>query len=739
MKSTTLSRALLASSIALALAGCNSSNSNDGGGHTLPLEECKTYQSAPEVIVLSDNENIERQTITIGATGDMHGRIFAYDYALDSVDVNAGFTKISTLLSEERAQNPNMIMIDLGDTLQGNSAELFNDLPVHPVVDTMNFMDYDLWVPGNHEFDFERSFLDKNIQAFEQAVISSNIVWDKNSDACATNGEEVPFLPSYQIFEIDGAKVAVVGLTPSWVTNWQASSPQNFRNLDFKNELESVRKAVEDATAKHQPDVVIGALHWGRKDGGTGVHKIATELADYFDVLFMGHEHAQFIERVEKDGDYTADQLNISVRDADGRPQNQVEDKNISERYHSANRHESVKVIEPGSWGWALAKAEIELYKDADGKWQIFDTTLANRTVADIEEDAALQQEMQEIHDASVIDANTQIGTVDGNFTFTGHVSKFGGDEAVHEDPQFDGATNRLYTTIHHAKVADMPLVDFINQTQIRVIEEKATDHNGNPVKVDVSAAALFGDSSNLTDGQVYLKKDSANLYMYDNMLVATEISGEQLQNFMEWSYSYFNTYQEGDITVSFNKDIRAYNYDLFDGQGFTYEVDIAQEPGNRVTITSIRGTEFDKDATYVIAVNDYRFSSTMVPNGWVSEEDELWNSADETVYAIRDMLTEYVAETGTLSAGEFTNQNWHIVQYGQTDAEGNLVGDKGALLKARETEEGSKLWQQLQNKEICVVREESRDSDITIAVNYKDGSTWYENPQPGTYQGCVH
>ena len=185
----------LCAAVVVALTGCNYEDKAPETPELPPLAECKTLYNTPEVVVKGDNQELTTQTITIGATGDMHGRIWAYDYALDREDSSAGFSKIATLLKEERANNPDMIMIDLGDTVQGNSAELFNNMPIHPVVETMNFMEYDLWVPGNHEFDFERSFLDRNLVGFEGSVISSNIIWDKNSDACSANYENVPFLP----------------------------------------------------------------------------------------------------------------------------------------------------------------------------------------------------------------------------------------------------------------------------------------------------------------------------------------------------------------------------------------------------------------------------------------------------------------------------------------------------------------------------------------------------------------
>ncbi|QIA62995.1 bifunctional metallophosphatase/5'-nucleotidase [Vibrio astriarenae] len=734
---------------ALVVAGCNSSDDNNTvvnpPVHLPELEVCKTFQNKSPMIVRGNNPDLFNQTITIGATGDMHGRIWAYDYALDAEDVNAGFTKIATLLHEERANAENMLMIDLGDTVQGNSAELFNSEPVHPVVETMNFMDYDLWVPGNHEFDFERSFLFRNLEGFKGSIISSNIIWEDNITECKTEGQEIPLLPPYQVYEFNGARVAIVGLTPSWVKVWQAASPDNFRNLDFKDEFTSVESAVNEVIDVYNPDVVIGALHYGRKENGDGVHKIASKLADKFDVIFMGHEHARFIEQVEKDSDYTKEMLEISKAG-----EAEFEDKSISGEYNSENRHTKVKVIEPGNWGWALAKAEIELEKDDNGKWQIVDTTLSNLKVDEIEEDTALQAEMQWVHDESVADANELIGEVKGNFT---NSANGGADEATGEEQVLNNDGLRLYTTIHNAKLADAPLSALINDIQIMNIEEKGPEG----IQVDVSAAAIFSDGSNLFHGQEYKKKDSANLYMYDNELVAVSIKGEQLKDYMEWSYSYFNQYVEGDITVSFNPDMPAFNYDIFGGT-IKYVVDLSKQgrvedsegnkitDGERIEIVEIAGTDFDADATYTLAVNDYRYGTTMLAKGWITEADNLWQSTNEPVYAVRDMLTAYVDDKELLDRADFDYQNWYIKQYGIVEADGTIT-NPGSMIETRQDEgAGQDLWEQLQNKEICILRAEAgARSSIHKAVNINDASTYFANPLFGSaegdalYQGCIY
>ena len=280
MRKTT--RSVLCLAVLAALAGCSDDETiiNTDSGYAPVVTQGKTLTNTPDIIVKSQNE-VDEVTITIGATSDLHGRIFGYDYALDAVDSDAGLTRISTLLETAKADNPNMILIDIGDTVQGNSAQLFNDDPTHPVVATLNSLDYDLWVPGNHEFNFERSFIDRNLNHFNGAVVSNNIKWEEN---------DANYIRAFQVFEVDGAKVAIVGVSPSNVPNWEASAPGHFAGLKFDEELASTRAAVDELIKKFSPDVIIGAFHIGRSsEGGAGVHKIAAEMADKFDVILAGH------------------------------------------------------------------------------------------------------------------------------------------------------------------------------------------------------------------------------------------------------------------------------------------------------------------------------------------------------------------------------------------------------------------------------------------------------------------
>ncbi|WP_051303565.1 bifunctional metallophosphatase/5'-nucleotidase [Psychromonas aquimarina] len=685
-------------------------------GYAPVVTEGKTLSNTPDIIVKSENvvDDGDEITISIGATSDLHGRIFGYDYALDAEDSDAGLTRIATLLEAEKAANPNIILLDIGDTVQGNSAQLFNDDPTHPVVATLNALDFDLWVPGNHEFNFERSFVDRNLKHFNGAVVSNNIKWESN---------DANYIRAFQVFEVDGAKVAIVGLSPSNIPNWEASAPSHFSGLKFDEELASTRTAVDELINKHSPDVIIGAFHIGRSaEGGAGVHKIAAEMADKFDVILAGHEHATYIESVAK-GD-AAEGTDIST---DGKGAS--EDKTLAgTTYNESNRAQSVKIMEPGKWGSALARADIKLKKNAD-KWEMVDTTLANISSKNVTQDPGLSAQFKYVDDMAKTDAQEVIGKVSGVFTPGG-----GGGEATGED--YNNEVGRLYSTIHTAKVVDTPLMDFINQIQLQ--KSGAT----------ISAASLFSDSSNLLDGQDYAKKDSTNLYKYDNTLIAINMTGANLKRYMEWSYAYFNGYQDGDLTVSFKKGAKAYMYDQFDG-AINFVVDLTGEPltmddtytvtneGSRIEISDIDGKAFDKDAVYKVALNSYRWGSNIKKFGWASAEDVFYDSVNEQVYAIRDMLTAEVISKNGVTASEFSNPNWEFKQYQADGAITALRSDGGA---------GEALWNQLVNKEICINidMDNPKYPGIVQAVNVNDSSSYFANPNKDSavplevYQGCV-
>lgn len=61
-------------------------------------------------------------SVRVLATTDLHGNINPYDY-YTARTAPRGLARISTLIAAERAANPNTLLLDCGDTIQGTPLE----------------------------------------------------------------------------------------------------------------------------------------------------------------------------------------------------------------------------------------------------------------------------------------------------------------------------------------------------------------------------------------------------------------------------------------------------------------------------------------------------------------------------------------------------------------------------------------------------------------------------------------
>ena len=126
--------------------------------------------------------------ITIIGTSDTHGNVWGYSYEDMAESTDDGLARISTYVNQVRAENPNTILVDTGDTIQGTimTDDLYSkDTANHPVPAAMNYMGYDAWTLGNHEFNFGMDTLKSILAQAEMPVLAANI---KNADGSYFTG-----------------------------------------------------------------------------------------------------------------------------------------------------------------------------------------------------------------------------------------------------------------------------------------------------------------------------------------------------------------------------------------------------------------------------------------------------------------------------------------------------------------------------------------------------------------------
>ena len=67
--------------------------------------------------------------ISLLSSTDLHGNIFPHDY-YTAKSAPRGLAKVATLIQEARRQNPNSLLLDCGDTIQGATLETVHQMAV---------------------------------------------------------------------------------------------------------------------------------------------------------------------------------------------------------------------------------------------------------------------------------------------------------------------------------------------------------------------------------------------------------------------------------------------------------------------------------------------------------------------------------------------------------------------------------------------------------------------------------
>ena len=131
----------------------------------------------------------------------------------------------------------------------------------------------------------------------------------------------------------------------------------------------------------------------------------------------------------------------------------------------------------------------------------------------------------------------------------------------------------------------------------------------------------------------------------------------------MEWSYSFYNQLQPGDLTISFNENIRGYNFDMF--AGVNYKVDPTKPAGQRIVNPTIKGKPIDPKAKYKLAINNYRFG-TLSNLKLVTDADKYYDSYDELQDGgrMRDLIIKYITEQKGGKVTPELDNNWEIIKY---------------------------------------------------------------------------
>ncbi|MBV1944402.1 bifunctional 2',3'-cyclic-nucleotide 2'-phosphodiesterase/3'-nucleotidase [Streptococcus parasuis] len=573
---------------------------------TVASAETTTETSTPASVVATSDETTSNPTtetraattetttpvegqsvdVRILATTDLHTNLVNYDYYQDKPAETLGLAKTAVLIEDAKAENPNVILVDNGDTIQGTPLGNYKSLidPIedgeqHPMYTALDTLGFDAGTLGNHEFNYGLDYLRKVISTAGMPLLNANVLNPTTKDFIYQPYTIVDKTFTDTTGKAVSLKVGITGIVPPQILNWDKAYLEG--KVIVRDAVEAVRDIVP-VIRENGADIVLVLSHSGIGDDQyeIGEENVGYQIASLsgVDAVITGHSHAEFPGTAEKPSFYAK---YTGVDDTNG-------------------KINGTPVTMAGKYGDHLGVIDLNLTY-TDGKWT---TTSSKAAIRKIDTKSS-------VADSRIIDLAKEAHT-----------------ETINYVRQQVGETTAPINSFF-ALVQDDPSVQIVNNAQIWYAKQQlaGTPEAGLPI---LSAAAPFkagtrGDATAYTDipaGPIAIK-NVADLYLYDNVVAILKINGSKLKEWLEMSAGQFNQIDPSSTEPQnlVNTDYRTYNFDVIDG--VTYQYDITQpnkydrngkvvnETASRVRNLQYNGQAVTDEQEFIVVTNNYRANGT--------------------------------------------------------------------------------------------------------------------------------
>ena len=232
-------------------------------------------------------------SIKILGTSDVHGRVMAWNYAADEEDKSGSYAQISTLVKKIRKKNKNVILVEVGDAIQDNWIEKFAMTPKHPIPEILNYMGYDIFVPGNHEFNFGMPTLSNILRDMKFKKLTANLYYHENAENDTNfSKDKSRYLDAAVIIEKDGVKIGIIGLSTPMSAQFEEDTGY-LNDFYFVSPIKEAQKQIKKLKEEGANAIVVVAHMGIENENGipeTGVRDLANAVPE-IDVIVAGHMH----------------------------------------------------------------------------------------------------------------------------------------------------------------------------------------------------------------------------------------------------------------------------------------------------------------------------------------------------------------------------------------------------------------------------------------------------------------
>ena len=590
-------------------------------------------------------------TLAVLETTDVHANVLGYDYYKLAEDKSFGLDRTATLIARARAEFPNTLLLDNGDTIQGTALADYQAL-VKPigcgdtlaVYKVLNHLGMEGGGIGNHEFNYGLKYLNQ-VTGSRFDVDVDGV--DPTAPRCAgptfpqvlanvySSKSRKPLFKPWHIIDkritaqgADGrpvtavVKVGIIGFAPPTIVEWDK------RWLDGKVYTVGIRETAALYVPQMRAagaDVVVAISHGGLDNSP---YDASMENGNWYlsqvpgiDAMLIGHSHQLF-----PNAGSTVPQFNLPGVDK------------------AAGLVNGVPTTMANLWGKHLGVIGLRL--NWDGAHWVIDK---QRTT--VEARGAQQA------DKSFVAADAGVVAL---------VAKEHADTIAYVKTPVGESAFRMSS--YFADVGDVTAIAPVNAAQtdyvVRYVKANLPQYAALPV---LSMASAFksgfsgvNDYTDVAAGKLAMN-NAADLYLYPNSLYAVKVDGAGLKAWLEHSARHFRTV---DPTMTAPQELidpsfASFNFDVATTPALRYEIDITKPLGQRIVKLTYAGKPVSMTQEFIVATNNYRASGGGSFPGLDGSKTVL-ASPD----ANRDVLIDWIKGAKTLSlAAHGSPSSWRFAK----------------------------------------------------------------------------
>lgn len=224
--------------------------------------------------------------------------------------VLGGFSRLKTLINEQKKENPDTLLLDAGDFSMGTLIQVMYEEEASELR-MMGDLGIDVSTLGNHEFDYKAKGLSNMLnQAVESGdklpqLVLCNVDWKTMKEEGLTKDQKLlkeAFdnygIKEYVVLEKNGVKIAVTGVFGKDALDCVPNCP-----IEFKDPIEAAKETVAKIKKNEKVDMIVCVNHSGTwDDKGKSEDELLAKNVPEIDLIVSGHTHTK-LDKPIKQGD----------------------------------------------------------------------------------------------------------------------------------------------------------------------------------------------------------------------------------------------------------------------------------------------------------------------------------------------------------------------------------------------------------------------------------------------------